>query len=141
MKPIMFSLVLVLTAAAASANDYLSGLGQEDCPGLKITGGMALCTKVPGLKEVMETRLTRGDSLDRIPRVIQFKGAVDLGLIADADTDTIYVFPNVLRKAGSVVGYLIVEGVANNEMGVRLQVTTRYNARGRLVSVSVRDLN
>ncbi|HEX4923846.1 MAG TPA: hypothetical protein VFV50_07160 [Bdellovibrionales bacterium] len=140
MKQIVFSVLILLVTQVSFANDYLEGLSERDCPGLKIVRNMAICTKVPGVDEVLKTRLTRGDSLDRIPRKVQFKGAVDLGLIPDADTDTIYVYPNVLRSAGSLVGYLIVEGVANNEMGVRFQVTTRYNAQGRLVSVTVREL-
>lgn len=71
---------------------------------------------------------------------MEFRDAIELGILPDPDSDPIYSYKYELKdkESNTLVGYLSINGWINQEMGVKIQITTRYTVDGQLAAVSVR---
>jgi hypothetical protein len=141
-------LVLVAFGSLMTANAMASGFDtrrdySDVCRGARLNSDATLlsCYGAENAAEVRNAKL--GDELQQLPRSLAGKtqDAYSLDVLPDADTDQIYGYiRRLLGPNGIVIGYRLVDGYVNSEMGVKLQLTTTYNSKGAFVSGSVRDL-
>ena len=99
-------------------------------------GYQVFCRGAANAKAILAAKNVR--KVDKIP-VNELDAVFDLEILPDADTNPIYYYSNeLLNEDGRVVGYLVVSGYTNSEMGIKVQVNQRLNLKGALVSVSLR---
>jgi hypothetical protein len=125
-------------ASVAEARGFkdldLSGV----CAGPRVNsyGDFVACTRAHDFQAVRQAKKA---GAVRPPQFVsnRFSGAIELGLMPDADTNGIYHYVNALVEPnGKRVGYLVVDGYENSEMQVRAQLTATYNLKGDLISAS-----
>lgn len=69
-------------------------------------------------------------------------GSIDLGVIADADTNGIFSYHRwLVDAAGKKVGVLHIDGWENYEMVDSGRTDTRYNLKGEIVSVELKSIH
>jgi hypothetical protein len=67
-------------------------------------------------------------------------GAVDAGIVPDADSNTAYFFVRwLLSPTGAKVGVITFEGWYNTEMESSARFDVRYNLKGQTVMASTRS--
>ncbi len=59
--------------------------------------------------------------------------------MSDDSTDSIYSYRRALldKTAGKRIGVVAIDGYANSESEIRIKITTRFNAKGKIVSIKV----
>lgn len=131
---------LVLAFFSLSAFAYYSpfqDVPSEICPDLKEVKDVAFC-KAQNSKAVLAAK--KGDKVTTPVKVI-FYNAIDLGIIPDADSNDAFFYVNWLVDSnGKKVGYLTINGWFNTEMESRGRVDTRYNLKGQVVSIELKQL-
>ncbi len=139
----LLTLALVLFGTSSFAETFrLSTDAEAKCPGVEIEGSELFWTQAKYFNQVLKAKVGgpyKGPGLEVISEndldVIH-----DLGIMPDADTNGIYSYVRYLRDSSNKhVGYMLIEGFENYEMGVRLQVTKRLNILGEVIKVSVTD--
>ena len=136
-------LVMMLSFISAIALAYDGAFSNKDfssiCAGPVISDdGMVLaCTKEKGYSKVAKAKV--GSNVSRLPRAIQRLDPIfGFDVLPDADTNVIYSYNReLLNRQNEVVGYLVIDGLVNSEMEVKVQIKHRYNLLGNLVSASV----
>lgn len=145
MKNLLLVLSLSFVASTAQA-EYIDGLVPEACKIVSKKGETVTCAAanaaIVNRAKAVGKNLTAADFKRLAPN--GYKPAVDLdavslGILPDADTNSIYNFDRfVADELGSVVGVLSVSGYANSEMGVKIQLNVWTNLKGQITKVSVR---
>jgi hypothetical protein len=141
MKRLTAALFVLALAPSAFAIDYFEGVDPQHCPGARSTGDKLYC-RVAGGAIVHRGNFGPTYPSGKVPRVLSANAlsAIDLGVLPDADTNTIFWYPKpVLDAEGDQVGFAIISGYENSEMGVRLKFLTKYNLKGKLVFAAVSD--
>jgi hypothetical protein len=131
--------VALVVASPAFASGPFTGLDlSEYCRGQReLDGGyQVVCTEAHNASAVRKARVGANTKL---PKKLSLPGVIELGLLPDADSSPMYFYVRRLEDSNErLAGYLTVEGWHNDEMGVKLQLTARWNARGQLVSAKVK---
>ena len=138
MKSLIAALVLTLATSAFASSEFRD-VEEELCPGLKeISHLVALCTKVGGAREVYNASLKNKVELEKLPAVVEFYNIVELNIWPDDSTSMMYWYPSELyNNHGKKVGYRVFHAYHNSEMESVIKVETRYNLRGKLVSIDL----
>lgn len=100
------------------------------------------CLKAKNANSVR--RATVGENVKDLPETLwgKLQDVFTLKVLPDADTGIMYSYNRkLLGSQGETVGYLVISGYQNSEMGVKLQLNTRYDLSGELAGASLRDLN
>lgn len=133
---------LVLTIFSMSVFAYYSpfdGVREEICPELREqkNADIAFC-KADNAKAVLAAK--KGAKV-ATPVKVSFYNAIDLGIIPDADSNDAFFYVNwLVDSTGKKVGYLTINGWFNTEMESRGRVDTRYNLKGQVVSIELKQL-
>lgn len=119
------------------------GVPEEVCPELKVDrrSDIAYC-KAENAKVVLAAKT--GEKLtakDERNKGFYFYDVVELGIMPDADTSSVYFFSYwLVDKNGKKVGYKTINGYTNSEMEVSGRVDVRFNLKGQVVSMELRPI-
>lgn len=133
---------LVLAFFSLNVFSYYSqfdGVPEEICPELKEGKyDIAFC-KADNSKAVLAAKTgNKLTDVDSRNKNFYFHDVVELGIMPDADTSTVYFFSFwLLDGNGKKVGYKTVNGYTNSEMEVSGRVDVRYNLKGEAVSIEL----
>ncbi len=135
MKVLSIFLFLISSASFAGTFDYKDF--SKFCKGQVVGnyGESMYCTKAPGYSTIIKSSRYKATT---IPNKISGKmidSIFDLEVLPDADTNPIYTYTSTLAANNYVVGYFVVEGFENYEIGTRVQVSSAYNMQGDLIFV------
>lgn len=112
------------------------------CPGKKILddGHVVECRGAKGFQDAKTANVGANiSSASDVGIQTDVEGAIDLGILPDADTSPAYTYYRTLvsKKNGSVVGVLTTELWYNDEMGVKYKFKVRYTAAGKVAVITV----
>jgi hypothetical protein len=141
MKSIL-GLVLALFSLSVFAYSPFQDVPAELCPQLKSerNSDVAFC-KADNSKVVLAAK-TGAKLTDAEYKKFKFDfiDAVTLGIIPDADSNQIFFYKNKLVDGnGKLVGYKSINGWENYEMEARGRVDVRYNLKGQIVSIELKQ--
>ncbi len=133
-----------LTAFAWPDQSNLEGVREDMCKDIKIDykTDTATCT-ASNAKAVLAAKVG-GKIADASYAALGFHtyGSIDLGVVVDADTNEIYFYHRWLTDAaGKKVGVLLINAWENYEMRQTGRTDTRYNLKGEIVSIELKELN
>ncbi len=140
MKTLIAFAFLAMSSTTFAYYNPFDHVAEEDCPGLTQLKDKysALCADVPHAREIYNTSNSNSINLKTMPDIVEFLGAIELGLWPDADTNSLYIYSSILRDAkGNKVGYRVYHAYHNTEMESLLKVESRFNLAGKLVSISI----
>lgn len=135
--------VLVSSVGHAYRSSRMEGLSSELCKSIKIDYRQDVATcEADSARTVLRAKV--GAQLTQAElQGLGFStyGAVDLGLVPDADSNTAYFFTRwLINSKRERVGVITVEGWYNTEMEASAKFTVRYNLKGEVVKVSEKSL-
>ena len=138
MKSLIAAIIFTLTSSAFASTEFRD-VEESMCPGLKeISHLVALCTKVGGAREVYNTSLKNKVDVDALPEIVEFYNVIELGIWPDDSTSMMYMYSSILfNDEGRQVGYRVFHAYHNTEMESVIKLETRYNLRGKLVSIDL----
>lgn len=113
----------------------------EVCKGAKVSQyNMRLdCKDTPQYSSLVRAKV--GENVEQVPKEVLWNkaGAIELNVLPDADTSEIYSFyRELLDSDGKRIGYMNISGYHNYEMEIKLQLNTRYDLNGKLISAEVK---
>lgn len=145
----MFALASLLVSTASFAVDgYLVNTAdnesfQKACPGLKLSDGddQVTCWRAENAREVAYAKV--GDNVKPDGLNLDWFDVVAMDVWPDDSTSMMYQYTRALlsRYDGKTIGYMTIDGYQNSEMESRIKVTTRFNRKGKIVSVRVDSIN
>lgn len=136
---------LVLFSATAIARTYSSfdHVDPAFCPDIKIDfkKDIAYC-KALNAAEVMNAKVGSHLTATELRQLgFHTYGAVDAGIVPDADSNTAYFYTRwLLDSTGKHVGVLTIEGWYNTEMEASARYDVRYNLTGETVMASAKQM-
>lgn len=144
MKTIL-SLAALLLASAAIASPYsaLEGVPEELCPEIKIDYKKDIGTcKASNAKVVLAAKTGAKITTEEYKKLkFEVYGPIELGIIPDADSNSAYFYTNwLVDTAGKKVGIKTISGWYNTEMEASGRVDTRYNLKGEIVQIELKEI-
>lgn len=141
----LLSLVAVLFSTAVLAGPYsaLEGVPAELCPDIKIDYKNDIGTCKASNAKVVLAAKTGAKITTEEYRKIKFEvyGPIELGIIPDADSNSAYFYTNwLVDTAGKKVGIKTISGWYNSEMEASGRVDVRYNLKGEIVKIELKDI-
>lgn len=138
-------LVLMFSSIGYSyPQSRLEGLASDFCKNMKIDYRKDVATcEAQSAAKVQRAKVGAQLTPEEI-RGLGFNlyGAVDLGLVPDADSNTAYFYVRwLLNSKRERVGVLTIEGWYNTEMETSARFDVRYNLIGEAVRVTERQMN
>lgn len=134
--------LIISTSVSAYPGPFAGREYANICKGFVVRndGYTLICKDANNSASVLKAKV--GKSARRIPSVV-LDGLLDpiwdLAVLPDPDTNLIYQFRNTLvDQEGKIVGYQVVDGLANDETNDKLQLNHRYNLKGELVSAAIK---
>ncbi len=144
----VFLIILIMSSFSLFARDrfFAEGDYTQFCNGaVVLDDGYQLDCQKAFQYHLVKTAQIESKNLKNSPQILSdnLKDIVfDYRLLPDDSTDLIYFYVKNLRsKSGSKIGYAVIRGIVNSEMSIKLQVFERYNLKGEVITVSVRELN
>lgn len=145
MKTIFAVTLLAVTTVASAQYDPFRNVRDDMCLGIKknLKTETAVCQGAKNIQEVMSAKvgknLTAAESDFRALGFYVY-GPVDIGVVDDSGTSGIFSHQRwLLNAAGKRVGVLSIDGWHNYSMEARGRVDTRYNLKGEIVSIAIKD--
>lgn len=145
MKSIL-AVSLLMSSLAAFAwpeSSALDDVREDICSAIKIDykTDTAICTGAKNVREVLVAKV--GDKLTPAEyKALGFYtyGAIDIGVVPDADTNAIFSYTRwLVNAAGKKVGVLSIDGWENYQMESRGRVDSKYNMKGEIVWIAIKD--
>lgn len=144
MKNVILVALSVLVALPALARySRFEGIREVFCPTPSIDYDKDVLTcGVSNADVVISARVGKALTADESKNLGFFiYGAVDLGIVPDADSDTAYFYTRwLLNPRGEKVGVLTIEGWTNSEMEDSAQFRVRYDLQGEVVIVTEQSI-
>ena len=150
MKIRLNALVLPLLVLVVSSVGYsypksrLEALAPEFCKNMKIDYNKDVATcEAQSSAKVLRAKAGAQLTPEEVKGLgFHLLGAVDLGLVPDADSNTAYFYVRwLLNSKRERVGVLTIEGWYNTEMETSARFDVRYNLIGEAVRVTERQMN
>lgn len=144
MRNALLSLGILLCSVPAFAKGPFKAA--EDlsfnCPGEKILqdGYVVECRGAKGFSAVKTAMVGANiKSANEVGIHTEVSGAVDLGILPDADSSPAYTYYRKLlsRSGGTIVGMLSTELWHNDEMGVKTKFKVYYTNEGKVAVINV----
>ncbi len=136
MKTII-AVTLLMSSLSAFAHVF-EGVSEEFCKDMQIVSDSVVHCTAANSQTVLAAK--KGGDILAVP--FNTYGAIDLGVIADADSNNAYFYSKWLVDAsGKKVGVLTINGYYNSEMDVAGRVDVRYNMKGEIVSLEDKEIN
>ncbi len=141
MKIILASALLFSALSAIAGSSVLESVPDEVCKNIKIDYNkeIATCTAKDS-KRILAAKVGATLTSEEYA-MLDFSplGPIELGVIPDADTSSIYSYTKYLNdKNGATVGILTIDGYVNSEIEMKGRVDTRYNLKGEVVSIELK---
>ncbi len=138
---IIIALTILMSSLSAFAwpeDHVFDGVPEEFCKEKKIVSSSVVHCKAANSEAVLAAK--KGGDIISVP--FNTYGAIDLGVIVDADSNNAYFYSKWLVDAnGKKVGVLTINGYYNTEMEVAGRVDVRYNMKGEIVSLEDKEIN
>lgn len=127
-----------LSAFAWQETHVFEGVTEEYCKDKKIVSSSVIQCTAANSQTVLAAK--KGRDILSVP--FNTFGAIDLGVIADADSNNAYFYSKwLVDDSGKKVGVLTINGYYNTEMEVTGRVDVRYNMKGEIVSLEHKPIN
>lgn len=142
MKAFIAMFLLLATPTAFSYERAFENLPEETCPNALVFdyGYSVICRGHDDAYSIAHAPKKNRVALKKLPDFVEYLGAIELSVLPDADTNNIYFYPSLLKDTkGKLIGYIVIDGYVNTEMEVKLQLETRYNLKGKLVSITLKN--
>jgi hypothetical protein len=142
MKAFIVMFLLLATPTAFSYERAFENLPEEICPNALVYdyGYSVICQGHDNASMIAHAAKKNRVALKKLPDFVLYLGAIELSVLPDADTNNIYFYPSLLKDTkGKIIGYIVIDGYVNTEMEVKLQLESRYNLKGQLVSITLKN--
>lgn len=137
-------IALSLSEAALAYQSPFSVLSEEQCPSPHYSASeeSVTCRSQPSSLPVLNARSGQPIRPHEMRQLkFSLQSAVDLGLVPDPDSDTVYFYTRwLVDSQGLKVGVLSIEGWVNREMGRSARFDVRYNLKGDIVKITIKSL-
>ena len=132
--------LLALVSLNALADDF-HDVSEELCPEIKVDRmkKMATC-KATNANQVLLGNV--GDSVKGpLPSGFNLYNAIEIGIIPDDSSSDIYFYTRWLldKSRKKKIGVLTINGWQNSEWRASGRVDVRYNMKGEIVSITLKD--
>ena len=140
----LIALSLLFSAFSAFAYSPFEDVTDEVCKRMKVDlkNDTAICWGAKDVKTVLGAKV--GNNLTAAEGTalgFYTLGPIDIGIVPDADTNGIFSYTRWLVDAsGKKVGILDINGWENYEMESRGRVDARYNLKGEIVWMAVKEI-
>lgn len=141
MKLIISLITFLISTSSFAYSTELTNISEEDCPGAKLSkyDSLLTCSKVKDANFLANLKIHTRKKVKILPEHVAFLGAIELSILPDADTNEIYYFSSEIQNSsGKTIGYVINHGYVNTEMEVKIELESRFNLLGKLVSISIK---
>ena len=136
MKTIIAATILMSSLSAFA--HVFDGVSEEFCRDKKIVSSSLVHCEGADAQTVLGAK--KAGDVYSVP--FDTYGAIDLGVIPDADSNNAYYFSKWLVDAsGKKVGVLTINGYYNSEMRTTGRVDVRYNMKGEIISLEDKEIN
>lgn len=141
MKLLLTLITFLISTTSYAYSTELTNISEEICPGARLSkdDSLVTCSKVKEAKFLANLKIHTRKKITILPEHVAFLGAIELSILPDADTNEIYFFSSEIQNSsGKTIGYVINHGYVNPEMEVKIELESRFNLAGELVSISIK---
>ncbi len=140
----LIAMISVLTAFNCFAWDLsVEGLSEEACPQRKVVDREStIYCKSINAAQVKTAKVGAKVTTEEYNKLGFYTGAaVDLGIVVDADSNTVYFHTRwLLDSKNKKIGIITMEGWVNSEMQSSARFDIRYNLKGQIVMATEKEL-
>ena len=136
-------LTLLVSAFSAFAYSPLEDVTEDICKKMKLVNNeTGICWGAKDVKTVLGAKVGNNLTTAEYSAIGFYTlGPIEMNIVPDADTNHIFSYTRWLVDAsGKKVGILDINGWENYEMDARGRVDARYNLKGEVVWIAVKDI-